>query len=382
MTELNLKSRVCFGADALSVLSELKHLGVTILTDPFFKSSGKTELLEKKMPLCNISVYTDIVPDPAIEQVADCYRFVKAHGSKVLIAFGGGSAIDTAKAVVLTAEKVEGPGALRLIAIPTTSGTGSEVTNFTVIKDNANGAKYPLVDDCMLPELAILDYTLTMSVPPAITADTGMDVITHAFEAYASKKATLVSDALAEKALTLAFSNLLETYLHGDSAQARENMQMASYLAGLSFTQAGLGITHSIAHAIGAQFHIPHGRANAMILPHVIAFNAYLDVTFGADKSETAKRYAAIAQKIGLERAGVRLSVQYLIREINALLQKMQIPKTLLQAGVKREDYKEQRSKIIDLVLADVCTETNPRQPGAGDIGRILDAVFDGSGVL
>lgn len=382
MTELHVNSKVCFGADALSALSRLAPATVTVLTDPYFKNAGQTEVLERHLAGCNVSFYTNIVPDPAIEQVADCYRFVKARGAKILIAFGGGSAIDTAKAVVLTATRAEGPGALRLVAIPTTSGTGSEVTNFTVIKDNASGAKYPLVDDCMLPELAILDYTLTMSVPQGITADTGMDVITHAMEAYASRNASPVSDALAEKALALAFENLYEAYRNGDNARAREEMQMASYLAGLSFTHAGLGLSHSLAHTIGGQFRIPHGRVNAMILPHVIAYNAYLDVPFGADRSETARRYAAIAARIGLDRAGVRLSVQYLVRAVRDLVSKMQIPGTLLQAGVKRGDYAEQRAKMIDLVLKDPCTETNPRKPGAGDVGKLLDAVFDGSGVL
>lgn len=378
MTELNLKSRVCFGRDAISVLSELKDLNVAIVTDPFLRQSGKAELLEKKMPYCNVSVYSDISADPSIEQVRACYQFIKAHSSDVVIAFGGGSAIDTAKAVLLVSRGESRNKPLRLVSIPTTSGTGSEVTNFTVITDKDTGRKYPLVDDAILPELAVLDYTLTMTVPPAITADTGVDVITHALEAYVSSKANIVSDSFSEKALSLAFGNIYTAYSDGNNEAAREGMQMASYLAGMSFNCVGLGITHSIAHAVGAQFHIPHGRANAIILPHVIAFNAYLDVPFGADKAAAAAKYAAAAKRIGLPNAGVRLSVQYLVREIEELLRKLQIPSGLLQLGISRENFKEHRSKIIESALADICTETNPRRPDAGDIGRILDRVLDG----
>ena len=379
MTELSLTSRVCFGKDAVAALSEFKGNNVVIVTDPFFAKTKKTDVLIERMPGSDVAVYSDIAPDPTIDQVRETFKFVKKHNADVIVAFGGGSAIDTAKAVILVArEDPDFTQKLKLVAIPTTSGTGSEVTSFTVISDPETCRKYPLVDDDILPSLAVLDYTFTMTVPPSVTAATGMDVLTHAIEAYVSVNANHISDAFAEKAVSLIYEYLYKAYKDGNNEAAREGMQAASYLAGISFNTAGLGITHSIAHALGANFHIPHGLANAMVLSHVIEYNACMDIAFGADKCVAAKRYAKIAELLGLGRVGTRLACQKLAQEMRVALDLMKIPKTLVQAGVKPEQYKACRQAMIDSALADVCTATNPRQPTAEDIGKILDKLYGG----
>ena len=374
MTEFQISSNLIFGAGATDALGRYCKKNVTVITDAVMKENGICDRIVNLLRTCNVSVYDKVMPDPTLTLVTDCLKFVTDKGAEVIVALGGGSAIDTAKAVILVLDGMNVHP--EFVAIPTTSGTGSEVTNYTVIRDEDAGRKIPLADDRMIPDLAILDYKLTKTVPPKVTAFTGMDVITHAFEAYVAKGANPITDAYAEKALKLAFEWLPEAYKNGDDDAARENMMMASYLAGLAFTKAGLGICHSISHAVGAAFHIPHGEANAITLPHVIAFNSALNVPFGADKSPTAKRYAEIARIIGLPAAGTRLSVQYLVREINKLINELQIPSSLLQAGVNLPNYTEHRGRIIQAVLEDICTTANPVDPDAGQIGAVLDRVF------
>ncbi|MBQ7446270.1 MAG: iron-containing alcohol dehydrogenase [Clostridia bacterium] len=374
MEKLSMNSNVVFGAGSIDALSAFNGRHVAIVTDPVISKNGIADSAAGLMGCGRSAIFDNIAPDPTLEQVAECCRFIESIKADVVVAIGGGSAIDTVKAAVLV---LCGKGEkIYFAAVPTTAGTGSEVTNYTVVKDVAAGRKIPISDDRIVPDMAILDYTLTKTVPKAVTAFTGMDVITHALEAYVANGKNAVTDAYAEKALRLAFGNLHEAYLHGDEDAPRENMMMASYLAGLAFTKAGLGICHSIAHALGAAFKMPHGEANAIVLPHVIAFNGGLDVPFGADKSPSALRYAEVARIIGLPSAGTRLSVQYLVREIENLNNKLSIPKTLMQLGVNAADMKERRAGIIQSVLNDGCTPANPVEPDAGQIGRILDRVL------
>jgi len=376
MDIFKLSAKAVFGAGAVKCLTEYDGKNVTIIADPILRQNGSTDALVSLFSNSNVFIYWDIIPDPTIESVKNCYEFVLEKKAEVIVAFGGGSAIDTAKAVVLVDKQANGNKGFELVAIPTTAGTGSEITNYSVIKDDRTGTKYALSDDSMIPDLAILDYTFTKSVPAPVTAATGMDVITHALEAYVAKNANLITDSFAEKALELAFANIERAYKDGNDDEARENMMMASYLAGMAFNQAGLGLCHSIAHSIGGVFKIPHGKANAIALPHVIAYNSDFDVPFGTDKSRLAKKYARIAEIIGLPKGGIRLSVSNLIREIEQLNRKLGIESGLLQMGISKTEFEEVKEDIVNHVLADACLPMNSKEPSKEEIVKILSKIY------
>lgn len=375
MNRFKIRTEVRFNKNALDTLREFTGNSAVIITDKFMVSSGMINKITDKMEgYKKISVFDGVTPDPTTKLIAEGLDFITKNKSDIVIALGGGSAIDAAKAIVLMAER-SGMGDIKLIAIPTTSGTGSEVTKFAVVTDTDEGRKFPLVDEDLIPDLAILDPALVASVPPSVTADTGMDVITHAFEALVSNQNNDASDALAEKALLLAFKYLPFAYKHGDDVEAREKMHSASCLAGMAFNEVGLGINHSISHALGAKFHIPHGRANALLLPHVIRYNAHLRYCFGNEPAEAAVRYADISRKIGLPHDTVKIAVESLIEEIKYMMRRMEMPATLWEAGVTKEQFEAEKSEIIKSALEDACTPTNPREPAAENIEMLLEKI-------
>ena len=372
MNRFKIRTEVRFNKNALDTLKEFQGMSAVIITDKFMVSSGMINKITDKMAgYKSIAVFDDVTPDPTTELIAKGLKFITENSGEIVIALGGGSAIDAAKAIVLMGER-SGMGDLKLIAIPTTSGTGSEVTKFSVVTDTTEGRKFPLVDEDLIPDLAILDPELVLTAPPSVTADTGMDVITHAFEALVSVNNNDASDALAEKALLLAFKYLPFAFKHGDDIEAREKMHSASCLAGMAFNDTGLGINHGIAHALGAKFHIPHGRANALLLPHVIRFNAHLRACFGNEPTDAAARYADIARKIDLPHDNVRIAVESLIEEIQHMMRRMDLPATLWDAGVTPEQFKKEKEDIIKSALEDACTPSNPREVTREGIERIL----------
>ena len=376
MNKFKIKTEVRFSNNALDALNEVYAENAVIITDSFMEKSGVAEQIKGKMINCkNISIFSEVTPDPPIELVAKALEFLKNHNAEVIVALGGGSSIDAAKAVVLMDKKVSGQK-MKLIAIPTTSGTGSEVTQFAVITDKKSGVKYPLIDDDLLPDMAILDPSLVVTVPKSVTADTGFDVITHALEAYISTLANDASDALAEKALTISFKYLPRAFKDGSNLVAREKMHSASCLAGMAFNEVGLGIGHSIAHQLGAKFHIPHGKANAMLLPYVVEFNADLDGSFGTfSHTETAFKLADIARRLGLPGDNIRIGVHSLVEELKYMKKMMGIPATLNEAGVTKEAYELNKTAIIEGALKDTCTQTNPKKVTAEDIENILNNI-------
>lgn len=345
METFTLKPTLYFGPDALDSLKKLAGQRVLIVTDSFLSSSGLLDRVRAHLTDSSITVFDRVTPDPSAQLVAQGVKLLRECDPEALIAFGGGSPMDCAKAVRWCAGSH-----VPLWAIPTTAGTGSEMTAFAVITDTEKAVKHPLVDDALLPDAAVLDASLLSGVPGAVTADTGMDVLTHAAEAYVSSGATPFTDALAEKAFTLAWHNLPGAFRTEGASPEKQAMLYASCLAGMAFNSAGLGICHSLAHALGGQMHLPHGRLNAILLPRVISFNA--------QRPDAARRYGELARLCGLASSPRALSAA-----LNRLLTALKLPKTLVV---------DDPTAVAARALADRCTATNPRAPSQTELEGIL----------
>ena len=381
MKTFEMKTVIHFGENSLDRLRVLPYKRVLVITDPFVVQSKMVDLITAPLEKGGIEydIFCDVVPDAPVGKIAEGVKKFLQFQPEAIVAVGGGSAIDSSKAIREFALKINNYGRVGLIAIPTTSGTGSEVTSFAVVNDTEAKVKYPLVSDSLTADEAILDAELVKSVPPAITADTGMDVFTHALESYVSTEHNEFSSALAEKSIEICGVFLLRAYLDGSDMHARQKMHVASCLAGLSFNTAGLGITHSMAHQLGAMFHIPHGRANAMLLPHVVEFNADINKSSRSQKEylPAVKRYANIAHILGLSSYKKVMSVRSLVGWIQFMLKEMSIPMTIQEIGTIPPDvYFSALDKMAEAALADACTANNPRVPTKEDIIKIYTKLW------
>lgn len=375
MNTFEITTKIKFGEGALGYLKQLKGQRAFVVTDPFMVKSGMIDKVTKELDSGSFEVFSDVVPDPPMDLVTKGVEAVLKFQPDCVIALGGGSSIDAAKAIMDFARKIGNLKDMSFIAIPTTSGTGSEVTSFAVITDKEKGVKYPLVSDSLLPDIAILEPELVKSVPPAIVADTGMDVLTHAVEAYVSTAATDFSDALAEKAVELVFKYLKRSYDSSTDMEAKEKMHNASCLAGLAFNLASLGINHAIAHNIGGKLHIPHGRTNALLLPYVIEYNANIDGFSPSNYTKSAEKYAELAKLVGIQGATTRLLVKNFIKEITRLQREMKMPTTLRECKVTNEELMKAKTDIAKGALEDACMLTNPREATTSDILEIIHKV-------
>lgn len=359
-----IRTKIFQGTDALQQLSDLSIQKAFLICDPFLVQSHLIDQVTQVLDEAKISwsLYDKVVPDPTVASVSAGVAEILKVRPDTMIAVGGGSAIDTGKAVGYIYAKTAGVGRLRCVVIPTTSGTGSEVTSFAVITDPEAERKFPLVDDAMLPDVALLAPQLTVSVPPKVTADTGMDVLTHAIEAYVSLNATDYTDALAEKAAMMVFQNLSRVVKDGSDMKLRTKMQNASCIAGMAFNDAGLGLCHGMAHALGECVHLPHGRANAILLPHIIEYNAQKD-------ERARKRYAALAALLDLSRYNDTVAVNSLVRLVRELLHQVGIAPKLEEDAQKR--LLAELDSVVKAALADRCTATNPCQPSPAQVREI-----------
>jgi acetaldehyde dehydrogenase/alcohol dehydrogenase len=406
MKWFKIPERIYFEPGSLAYLSKLHATRAFIVTDEQMVKLGYVDRaihhLEKKG--IKTEVFTGVEPDPSVDTVNQGVDAMNRFQPDVIIALGGGSPIDAAKGMWLFYEHPEVSfDSLRLkfmdirkrafkfpelgkkatfVGIPTTSGTGSEVTAFTVITDKEKGIKYPLADYELTPDIAIVDPELVYSLPKGITADTGIDVLTHAIEAYVSVLASDYTDALAMKAIELVFKYLPRAYQNPNDKVAREHMHNASTIAGMAFTNAFLGINHSLAHVLGAKFHIPHGRANAILLPHVIAYNASAPTKLVAypqyERYAAPDRYAEIARHLGLKATNTEEGVRSLITAIRDLMAELDMPVTIAQCGIAREDWEAAISEMANVAFGDQCTISNPRMPLVTELEFIYRAAFSG----
>jgi len=381
MKSFEIKTKIHFGDNALERLAQMPYKRILVITDPFIANGPMLRLITAPLERSGkaYEVFCDVVPDAPIDKIIIGVKKMLDYLPDAVVAVGGGSAIDSSKSIREFALEINRYADVALIAIPTTSGTGSEVTSFAVVNDTVKQIKYPLVSPSLTAEEAILDAELVRSVPPSVTADTGMDVFTHALESYVSTAHNEFSAALAEKAIEICGVFLLRAYLDGNDMHARQKMHVASCLAGLSFNTAGLGIAHSMAHQLGAVFHIPHGRANAMLLPHIVEYNSGINKH---SRSQTeyhpsVKRYANIAHVLGLSNYNKVMTVRSLVNWIQFMQKEMNIPLTIQELGTVTPDaYFAAIDRMADAALADTCTVNNPRVPTKEDIMNIYKKLW------
>ncbi|MCR4434530.1 MAG: bifunctional acetaldehyde-CoA/alcohol dehydrogenase [Clostridiales bacterium] len=399
MKWFKIPPKIYFEPGSLAYLSKIKGKKAFVVTDSSMVKLGLVDRVFYHLEKAGIKyeIFQDVEPDPSVETVYRGVKEMNLSNPDIIIAFGGGSAIDAAKGMWLFYEYPDTQFEMlrlkfmdirkravrfpdlgkkaRLIAIPTTAGTGSEITAFAVITDKVKGIKYPLADYELTPDISIIDPELTYTVPRTVTADTGMDVLTHSIEAYVSVMASDYTDALAIKSIQLVFEYLPRAYKNPEDKEAREKMANASTMAGMAFTNAFLGINHSMAHNLGANFHIPHGRANAILLPYVIEYNASRPTKFIAypkyEYPRAGERYAEIARALGLKASTAEEGVRSLIEAVYGLMRETDIPFTLKDAGIKKEELERSLDFMANNAFADQCTGTNPRMPLVDELKEI-----------
>ena len=403
MQWFKVPEKIYFEAGSIGYLEKMPEITrAFIVTDESMVKLGYIDKvlyhLRKRSEYVHSEIFSDVESDPSFETINKGVQMMNEFKPDVIIAVGGGSPIDAAKGMWLFYEHpdadVEGlklkfmdirkrtykfpklGNKAKLVAIPTTSGTGSEVTSFAVITDKKTNKKYPLADYELTPDVAIVDPDLVLSLPQRITADTGMDVLTHAIEAYVSNMASDYTDGLAEKAVELVFKNIREAYYHGDNKVAREHMHNASTIAGMAFTNAFLGINHSLAHKIGAEFHMAHGRINAILLPYVIRYNSQRPTKFVSfPKYEyfiADQKYADLSRRMNFPAYTNEEGVWSLIREVQRLNSDLGIEKSFKEAGVDEQEFLSKVDMLADRAFEDQCTTANPRLPLVTELKQIL----------
>ncbi|GAA0117257.1 iron-containing alcohol dehydrogenase [Clostridium senegalense] len=383
MNRFTLPRDIYYGENSLEVLKTLEGKKAIVVTGG--SSMRKNGFLDKIINFLEeakieVKLFEGVEPDPSIETVMKGAEMMREFAPEWIVAVGGGSPIDAAKAMwvfyehpELTFDDIKDPFTIpalrkkaKFVAIPSTSGTATEVTAFSVITDYKKKIKYPLADFNITPDIAILDTELTMTMPKKLVAHTGMDALTHAIEAYVATNKSHFSDPLAMEAIIMIEDNILKSY--EGVKEARDEMHNAQCLAGMAFSNALLGITHSMAHKTGAVFHIPHGCANAIFLPYVIQFN----------KKACGERYAKIARTLGLAGGNEEELINSLIDCIRQLNKAMEIPLTLKEYGVEKEEFDKYIDFISENAVVDACTASNPREISVDEMKKIFECTFDG----
>lgn len=391
-----------FNAGSLDSLREVQANNFLIVTDADGEARGVADEVRRYLDGASAHVFSDILPEPDEAQVRAGIEVLSQFESDCIIAVGGGSVLDAAKAMRLfhespdlTLQELSLPfldarkrvaqyptveHSVKLVAVPTTSGTGSEVSPAAVI--SAEGRKLTLVDYSLVPDIAVNDPTLTLSMPAAITADTGIDALTHALEAGVSIFASAYTDAFCMQAINLIMDALPKAVADGSDLEARTAMANASTIAGLAFSNAFVGVNHALAHSVGAVFGIPHGRANGIFLPHVLRYNAQVPSKFmpapGYSTYMAPDKYAQMGWVMGLGGADMDERRRRFFGRVDQLLDEVGMPKSIAETGVTREQFDEALPELVKNAFADASLRTNPRMPMLAELAGLLTAAFEG----
>lgn len=356
MEKFSCKTTILAGPGAIGALEQYHAKRVFLVTDPFFQKNGTARRVLEASKAAETAVFDGVQPDPSVELAAEGTAKLTEFQPDLLVALGGGSAMDCAKAMAYFSK-----GDYPLAAIPTTSGSGSEVTDFAVLTHE--GVKHPIVDSRLRPDMAILDSDLLTELPKGLIADAGFDVLTHAAESFVASDSGAISDLYAREAFAVAYANLPASY--AGRKDVRLKIHMASTMAGMSFTQAGLGLCHAMSHALGGMFHVPHGRLNAILLPAVIACNAHA----------AGAKYAQLARAAGMGGSADTIALRNLKNSLIRLRKELDLPETLVQAGIAPRELWNGMQQIVSSVLADPCCKTNPMPIDDFLVRRILEEV-------
>jgi len=403
-------NHIYFNMNAVETLRQFPSRSTIIVTNPVLEQIGHLDIVRRYLPP-QTPLHVSVIPEaePEVKVIMKELEALNFYKADQIIALGGGSVIDAAKIMRLKYESPEADleelGApfldirkrvaqypteksnrARLIAIPTTSGTGSEVTPFAVLFDKARGRKVTLADYSLTPDVAIVDPQFVMSMPKGLTADTGVDCLTHALEAGVSVYASPYTDANAMQAIRLVFRYLPIAYEHPDDEEARTMMHNAACIAALAFSNASVGVCHALAHAFGAWFGVPHGRANALLLPHVIAYNASVPTKFMPSPHQRAyiahKKYATVADILGLGGHTIEEKVAKLVVATEQLLDQVGIPRSIADVGISKEAFDRAVPDLAKIAFDDPSWRpTNPRMPLLSELSDLLESAYRGRGV-
>lgn len=383
--DINTPPILRFGAGGVDSIGELlQTLGAErpiVVTDGFLVSTGLAARVADALTAAGLqaAVYDGTIPDPTTDSLENGLAAIRAHEADSIVALGGGSPIDTAKALSALAVRgghmrelkapfqFVGP-ALPVIAVPTTAGTGSEVTQFTIITDSETNEKMLCAGPGYLPKAAVVDFELTVSMPPRLTADTGIDALTHAIEAYVSRRANPISDTYALAAISRIGRYLRRAYRDGDDREAREEMMTAATLAGMAFSNASVALVHGMSRPLGAHFHIAHGMANAMLFAEITAFSV----------EHAVERYATCARTLGVasDADSDAVAADALVQELRTLAREVEVP-TPATRGIDRAVWDERVPVMAQQALASGSPSNNPRVPTSEEIEQLYAAIYE-----
>ncbi|MGZ4817617.1 MAG: bifunctional acetaldehyde-CoA/alcohol dehydrogenase [Terriglobales bacterium] len=405
---LRIPSEIYFNLNAVQNLRRIPSRSTVIVTNAALEQIGHADIVRRHLPP-ETRVHLTIIPDaePEVSVIAQGVQDFELYKPDQIIALGGGAVIDAAKIMKL---KYESPAAdleqlgapfldlrkrvvsfpsekvnrSRLVAISTTSGTGSEVTPFAVLTDKQRGRKVTLADYSLTPDVAIVDPQFVMSMPKGLTADTGIDCLTHALEAAVSIYASPYTDANAMQAIQMAFKYLPIAFENPRNEEARTMMHNAATIAAIAFANASVGVNHALAHAFGARFHVAHGRSNALMLPHVIAYNASVPTKFMPSPNQRTyvahKKYAAIADLLGLGGSTIDEKVRNLVSAIEQLLDRLGFPRAISEMGISKEEFERAVPDLIQVAFDDPSWRSNPRMPLMSELSDLLFRAYQGRG--